>query len=257
MNAETLFTYMQQQVADGESIPSGAKRALDEFASTPVAAYTLLFDVLGAKAIAQWYGERVGFGPRTRMYAGVAEPEAAPAVQPVKRGARMPAREWQPTIQDPGNIPVFGRTINSMKASDVREVIERYSALAGTFRPAHGFFTGKGARLRACGSRGARLRPGVPARLVHDLRRSAARRLIHAGVPEQVAMPALGHKTRSIFARYNIVTSADLSAAHGKLMALHSGMGKVTAKSEPFFRDGRSVNRTVVDHSPRTSRPRP
>ena len=164
MNAETLFTYMQQQVADGESIPSAAKRALDEIASTLDAAYTLLFEVLGAKAIAQWCGERVGFGPRTRMYAGVAEPEAAPAVHPVKRGARMPAREWQPTIQDPGNIPVFGRTINRMKASDVREVIERYSALAGTFRPVvretvHGFFTGKGARLRACGSRGARLRP--------------------------------------------------------------------------------------------------
>ena len=50
--------------------------------------------------------------------------------------------------------------------------------------------------------------------------RSAARRLIAAGVPEQTAMAILGHKTRSIFQRYNIVANNDVAAATAKLAAL-------------------------------------
>jgi integrase len=58
-----------------------------------------------------------------------------------------------------------------------------------------------------------------PGLLLHDFRRSAVRNMIRRGVPQKTAREISGHKTDSVFNRYNIVSDADLQDAARKIEA--------------------------------------
>ena len=72
-------------------------------------------------------------------------------------------------------------------------------------------------RCSACGRKWRRQQLKYVGLLFHDLRRSGVRNLIRVGVQQKVAMSISGHKTASVFQRYNIVDERDIMEAGRKL----------------------------------------
>jgi integrase len=69
---------------------------------------------------------------------------------------------------------------------------------------------------------------GLGGRIPHDFRRTAARNLLRAGVPESWAMQLTGHKTAAIFRRYAITNDVDLREAVTRLAGLERRQPKAT-----------------------------
>lgn len=77
------------------------------------------------------------------------------------------------------------------------------------------------ARQQACRRAGALAPDGRP-KVLHDLRRTAARALTRANVPQHVAMAILGLKTPAMFRRYSILETTDLKEGLAKVVAFRA-----------------------------------
>jgi len=67
-----------------------------------------------------------------------------------------------------------------------------------------------------------------PGRLFHDFRRTGVRNMIRSGVPQNVAMKIRGHKTASMFRRYDICDEDDLREAMTSVARYHESQAKAS-----------------------------
>jgi integrase len=109
-----------------------------------------------------------------------------------------------------------------------RKRIDEWQRETGTINPWVFTYKGKPFKSYKRSWATASRKAGLPGMIPHDFRRTAVRNLVRAGIPERVAMQMTGHKTRSVFERYNIVSASDLKAALHKLEAIATDKQKVS-----------------------------
>jgi integrase len=105
-------------------------------------------------------------------------------------------------------VPVYGPLVGILKRAWNRRIADNPYV-----------FTNGGAQLKDISTvwKSACKWANLEGRLFHDLRRSAARNLIDAGVDRQVAKQITGHLTDSCFTRYQIVSQDQMRTALEKV----------------------------------------
>src|SRR6185312_2863162 len=82
-------------------------------------------------------------------------------------------------------------------------------------------YLGKQLRTNRTAWENAREAAGVPEILFHDMRRSAVRNMERAGIPRSEARQVSGHKTESIYIRYDIASEKGAIEVGQRMTAFH------------------------------------
>ena len=137
-----------------------------------------------------------------------------------------------------------------------RTVAEQFQRTTGTICPWVFHRQGRPIKAFVTAWRRACTRAGCPGKIPHDLRRTAVRDLIRAGVSEPIAMAMTGHLTRSVFDRYNIVSSRDLRNAAALLnQARRTQRTYGTATDRDNYRDSPRTKASRADPKVFATRP--
>ena len=113
--------------------------------------------------------------------------------------------------EEPRTIPIY---------SDMRPWIEMQKAERDQNWPSCPWvfhYLGKPIGGHIKGFVDACVKAGLPKLRAHDLRRSAIRNMERAAVPRSTAMKFSGHKTESVYRRYDIVSQQDIKLVAAKM----------------------------------------
>lgn len=115
------------------------------------------------------------------------------------------------------SVPVHGELVGIIERRRAARLVNGNELSGLVFHHGDGLPVGDFRKSWARAAKAA----GVPNLLFHDLRRSAVSHMVHAGVPQLVAMSISGHKTASMFARYAIKTEDEQAAALAAVADYH------------------------------------
>ncbi len=178
---------------------------------------------------------------RERLDAGKAPATVNREVHALRRAFNVAARQTPPLFPKPfvpyfPSLPVDNVRSGFFERAEVEALLQQISDDGIRDFVAWGFRTGmrKGEIARLTWD--MLDRSGTPW-VFHDLRRSAVRTLIRAGVDETTAMKVSGHKTRSMLLRYNIVTERETADALLRADAYLSTQPAGTEREKGQLRD--------------------